>query len=154
MIKHWSLLIEHQYYYWLTELSRLQAGGVCPLDLPTVGHESPHRGPSMGRGARGLLSANCILPCPEVILGVLLVLLKMRKLEFKAGKILTCECPRDGGSVPPQMPGCLPHGVNWPLPAGSPYAGAHFALTLATCWLASPCRLLQNACLTDLRCGL
>lgn len=105
-------------------------------------------------GAGGLLSANCILPCREVILGVLLFLLKMGKLEFKAGKILTCECHCDGGFVPAQMPGCPPHGVNWPLPAGSPCAGAPFALTLATCWLASPCGLLQNACLTDLRCGL
>lgn len=50
MITFWSLVIEHQYHYWLTELSRLQAASVSPLDLPTVGTNAPYEGPSMGGG--------------------------------------------------------------------------------------------------------
>lgn len=69
MITFWSLVIEHQYHYWLTELSRLQAASVSPLDLPTVGTNAPYEGPSMG-GAGGHLSAKRILSCGwEVIRG-------------------------------------------------------------------------------------
>lgn len=50
MITYWSLMIEHRYYYWLAELSRLQAVDVYLLDPQTVGPRPPVEGLVGGTG--------------------------------------------------------------------------------------------------------